>query len=86
MAVTKVPKVKRKDYETLEDYEDAKVATLEKALKDFKRKVQNENILLEYRNRMYFISPGEKKRDKVKRGIKKARRRERIRAYYDDGM
>jgi small subunit ribosomal protein S21 len=52
---------------------------IEKLLRRFRRKVQNEGILSTVRRRRYFVSNGEKKRKQVKRSIRRIKRRERKR-------
>lgn len=42
--------------------------SLEHAIKRFRKKVDAEGILIEYRNRMYYKSKGVKKREKAKAG------------------
>lgn len=49
--------------------------SLEAVLKKFKRMVQRENILREYKQHAYFLRPGE--RDRVKRSIAQKRRQKR---------
>ena len=52
--------------------------SLENALRRFKRKVQQEDIIKEIKKHSYYLKPGEKKRAKAalarKRSRKKARR------------
>ena len=52
--------------------------SLENALRRFKRKVQQEDIIKEVKRHSYYLKPGEKKRTKQalarKRSRKKARR------------
>jgi len=43
---------------------------LEKALKVFKKKLEKDNILREYRDRMYYKKPSEVKRAKAKKARK----------------
>ena len=39
---------------------------VEQAIKNFRKKVDAEGILVEYRKRMYYKSKGEKRREKAK--------------------
>lgn len=45
--------------------------SLETLIKRFKKKVDNEGILKEYRYRQYFVKPSMKKRLKMKESIRK---------------
>ncbi len=49
--------------------------SLENALKRFRRKVQGESILRDYKKNSVYIKPGDKKR------MKEARARKRLRRY-----
>ena len=53
--------------------------TLESALRRFKRKVQQEDIIKEIKKHSYYMKPGEKKR--VKQAL--ARKRNRKKRYRD---
>lgn len=44
---------------------------IEQAIKKLRKKVDAEGILVEYRNRMYYKSKGELKREKAKAGRRK---------------
>lgn len=44
---------------------------VEQAIKRFRKKVDAEGILIEYRNRMYYKSKGELRREKAKAGRRK---------------
>ena len=44
---------------------------LEAAVKRFSRKVDDEKILKEYRERQYFVKPSKKKREKIKAARRK---------------
>ena len=52
---------------------------LEAAIKRFKRKVENDGILKEYRERQYFMKPSMKKRLKNKEAIRKYKQKEKKR-------
>lgn len=45
--------------------------TLEHALKRFGRKVDDEKILKEYRDRQYYVKPSKKRREKIKEARRK---------------
>ncbi len=49
--------------------------TLESALRRFKRKVQQEDIIKEIKRHSYYLKPGEKKR--LKRALARKRNRKR---------
>jgi len=51
--------------------------SLERALKRFKRKLQREGVLREYRNRKFYEKPSVKKRRKIKEAAKKTARSRR---------
>ena len=44
---------------------------VERAIKRFKKKVDEEGIIKDYRDRQYFKKPSEKKREKKKESIRK---------------
>ena len=69
---------RKEEFDSKEEYEQASLANLEKSLKRFKGLVQKENILLEYRRHAYYIPKTERRREKIKKGIRKQRKRERI--------
>jgi len=50
--------------------------SLESALRRFKRKVQQEDIIREAKKHSYFLKPGEKKRLKQALAIKRARKKQ----------
>lgn len=50
--------------------------SLESALRRFKRKVQQEDIIREAKKHTYFLKPGEKKRLKQALAIKRARKKQ----------
>ena len=51
--------------------------TLENALRRFKRKVQQEDIIKEIKRHSYYLKPGEKKRVKAALARKRNRKRKR---------
>jgi small subunit ribosomal protein S21 len=51
--------------------------SLENALRRFKRKVQQEDIIKEVRRHSFYLKPGEKKRMKEALARKRARKRSR---------
>ncbi len=51
--------------------------SLENALRRFKRKVQQEDIIKEIKKHSYFLKPGEKKRAKAALARKRARKKQR---------
>ncbi len=51
--------------------------TLESALRRFKRKVQQEDIIKEIKRHSYYLKPGEKKRVKAALARKRNRKRKR---------
>jgi small subunit ribosomal protein S21 len=51
--------------------------SLENALRRFKRKVQQEDIIKEIRRHSYYLKPGEKKRVKQAVARKRARKKRR---------
>ena len=56
--------------------------SLENALRRFKRRVQQEDIIKEVKRHSYYLKPGEKKR--VKQALARKRSRKRIRRYDGD--
>jgi len=44
---------------------------LEKAIRRFKKKVEDEGILKEYKERQYYIKPSAQRREKKKNAIRK---------------
>ncbi|MBI3895631.1 MAG: 30S ribosomal protein S21 [Acidobacteria bacterium] len=55
--------------------------SLENALRRFKRKVQQEDIIKEVKRHSYYLKPGEKKR--VKAALARKRARKKIRRDYE---
>lgn len=53
--------------------------SLESALRRFKRKVQQEDIVKDAKRHSYYLKPGEKKRLKRALAIKRARKKQRYR-------
>jgi small subunit ribosomal protein S21 len=51
--------------------------SLENALRRFKRKVQQEDIIKEIKKHSYYLKPGEKKRTKAALARKRARKKMR---------
>ena len=51
--------------------------TLESALRRFKRKVQQEDIIKEIKRHSYYLKPGEKKRVNAALALKRNRKRKR---------
>lgn len=51
--------------------------SLESALRRFKRKVQQEDIIKEAKRHSYYLKPGEKRRLKQALAIKRARKKQR---------
>jgi len=49
--------------------------TLESALRRFKRKVQQEDIIKEIKRHSYYVKPGEKKRIKAALARKRSRKK-----------
>ena len=54
---------------------------LENALRRFKRKVQQENIVLEFKRHSFYLKPGEKRR--VKAALAQKRNRKKVRNQQD---
>ena len=79
MAKVVVPQVKRKNYDSEDAYLNAQHGQLELSIKKFNSEVAKEGILKEYRNRMFYISKGEKRRM-----AKKAGRRKQLKQMYKD--
>ena len=55
--------------------------TLESALRRFKRKVQQEDIIKEIKKHSFYLKPGEKKR--VKEALARKRNRKKVRKEQD---
>lgn len=66
----------------IEVYDDE---NLEKAIKRFKRKVEKEGIIREYKKRQYFVKPSIKKHEqdkaRIRKELKKIRKQERRKQY-----
>lgn len=71
MAVVEVKQVNRRDYDSDESYKDARIAAVDTALKQLKKKSINEDIMKITRERMYFKSKSEKRKEKEKAGRRK---------------
>ena len=56
---------------------------IDKAIKQLRKKVEQEGILKEYRNRMFYKSKGELNREKAKAGRRKQLRQMRKQAIFD---
>ena len=56
---------------------------IDKAIKQLRKKVEQEGILKEYRNRMFYKSKGELKREKAKAGRRKQLRQMRKQEIFD---
>lgn len=56
---------------------------IDKAIKQLRKKVEQEGILKEYRNRMFYKSKGELKREKTKAGRRKQLRQMRKQEIFD---
>ena len=56
--------------------------SLENALRRFKRRVQQEDIIKEVKRHSFYLKPGEKKR--VKQALARKRSRKRVRRYDGD--
>ena len=56
--------------------------SLENALRRFKRRVQQEDIIKEVKRHSFYLKPGEKKR--VKQALARKRSRKRVRRYDSD--
>lgn len=56
---------------------------IDKAIKQLRKKVEQERILKEYRNRMFYKSKGELRREKVKAGRRKQLKQMRKQAIFD---
>jgi len=52
-------------------------ADLEKAIRRFRREVRKSNVLLEYRDKMRYTKPSEKRRRKILRAQRRKEREER---------
>ena len=71
MATVYIKKLDKSDYASQAEYRDACAETLDAAILQLRKKVASEGTLKKYRERMYYISPGEKKRKAAKSGRRK---------------
>lgn len=87
MATVYVKQINRNQYLTKEEFEEAQHAQFEDALKRFKKEVLKENIVKDYRDRMYYVSKSEKEKAKKKAGrrkqLKQMYKDRRLEDYYD---
>lgn len=87
MATVYVKQINRNQYLTKEEYEEAQHTQFEDALKRFKKEVLKENIVKDYRDRMYYVSKSEKEKAKKKAGrrkqLKQMYKERRLEDYYD---
>lgn len=87
MATVYVKQINRNQYLTKEEYEEAQHVQFEDALKRFKKEVLKENIVKNYRDRMYYVSKSEKEKAKKKAGrrkqLKQMYKDRRLEDYYD---
>jgi small subunit ribosomal protein S21 len=60
--------------------------SLESALKRFKRKVLQEDIIKEIKRHSFYLKPGEKKRVKAALARKRNRKKARLRSASDDQL
>ena len=85
MAKVYVKKINKNDYLSKAEYRDACADNVEAAIKLFRKKVINEGILKETRDRMYYVSPSEKRRKEEKIARRKQLKKlYRDRRYYGD--
>ena len=56
---------------------------IDKAIKQLRKKVEQEGILKEYRNRMFYKSKGDLRREKTKAGRRKQLKQMRKQAIFD---
>lgn len=85
MAQVYVKKINKGDYASQAEYRDACADNIEAAIKLFRKKVINEGILKETRDRMYYVSPSEKRRKEEKIARRKQLKKlYRDRRYYGD--
>lgn len=56
---------------------------IDKAIKQLRKKVEQEGILKEYRNRMFYKSKGDLRREKAKAGRRKQLKQMRKQAIFD---
>ena len=79
MATVYVKKLNKNDYASQAEYREACAETLDAAILKLRKKVANEGILKSYREKMYYISPGDKRRK-----AKKAGRRKHLKKVWQD--
>lgn len=85
MAQVYVKKINSNDYKSQAEYKDACADNIESAIKLFRKKVINEGILKETQDRMYYTSPGDKRRKAAKIGRRKQlKKMYREKRYYQD--
>lgn len=85
MAQVYVKKINKNDYQSQAEYRDACADNIEAAIKLFRKKVTNEGIMKEIQDRMYYVSPGEKRRKAAKIGRRKQlKKMYRDKRYYQD--
>lgn len=85
MATVIVKDIKRKDYDSDEAYIDARMGAVDAALKQLRRKSTNEDIMKITRDRMYYKSKSEKRKEKEKAGRRKQLKKMwRERRFYKD--
>lgn len=85
MAQVYVKKINKDDYASQAEYRDACADNVEAAIKLFRKKVINEGILKETQDRMYYISPSERRRKEEKIARRKQlKKMYRDRRYYGD--
>ena len=85
MAQVYVKKINKNDYQSQAEYRDACADNVEAAIKLFRKKVANEGRLKEVQDRMYYVSPGDKRRkaEKIARR-KQLKKMYRERRYFQD--
>lgn len=85
MAQVYVKKIRPDDYQSQAEYRDACADNIEAAIKLFRKKVANEGILKEVQDRMYYVSPGDKRRkaEKIARR-KQLKKMYREKRYFQD--
>lgn len=71
MATVIVKEIKRKDYDSDEAYRDARIGAVDVALKQLRKKSINEDIMKITRDKMYYKSKSEKRKEKEKAGRRK---------------
>ena len=71
MAQVYVKKINKNDYQSQAEYRDAYADNVEAAIKLFRKKVTNEGIMKEIQDRMYYVSPGEKRRKAARKKLQR---------------